>query len=91
MAEVSRRGSLGPIEVGCHVWDGDRCEIRHGTGMDVRFMSGECYEVAVRGHGSRWISRSRTGGDRAPTPTELFVAPLATAEAVTAPLPSGRP
>lgn len=53
-----------------------------GTGaetMDVRFMSGEAYEVAVRGHTISVDQPVDSGGDdTAPTPTELFVASLAT-------------
>ncbi len=52
----------------------------HGTSaMDVRFISGESYEVSVRGH--RILVDQPVedgGGDTAPTPTELFVASLAT-------------
>lgn len=47
--------------------------------MDVRFMAGESYEVRVRGH--RLVVDQPTGAggqDAAPTPTELFVASLAT-------------
>ena len=47
--------------------------------MDVRFLAGEAYEVAVRGH--RVVvdqPPDAGGGDSAPTPTELFVASLAT-------------
>jgi uncharacterized OsmC-like protein len=47
--------------------------------MDVRFMSGESYEVAVRGHRIQVDQPIEDGGsDGAPTPTELFVASLAT-------------
>lgn len=47
--------------------------------MDVRFVSGEAYEVAVRGHRVTVDQPADTGGqDTAPTPTELFVASLAT-------------
>jgi putative redox protein len=47
--------------------------------MDVRFVSGEAYEVAVRGHRVMVDQPADAGGnDRAPTPTELFVASLAT-------------
>ena len=47
--------------------------------MDVRFVSGEAYEIAVRGHRVLVDQPADTGGeDRAPTPTELFVASLAT-------------
>ena len=47
--------------------------------MDVRFVSGEAYEVAVRGHRLMVDQPADVGGDdNAPTPTELFVASLAT-------------
>lgn len=47
--------------------------------MDVRFVSGEAYEVAVRGHRVLVDQPVDAGGeDSAPTPTELFVASLAT-------------
>ena len=47
--------------------------------MDVRFISGEAYEVAVRGHRITVDQPADAGGaDKAPTPTELFVASLAT-------------
>jgi putative redox protein len=47
--------------------------------MDVRFVSGEAYEVAVRGHRLTVDQPVDAGGaDTAPTPTELFVASLAT-------------
>jgi putative redox protein len=47
--------------------------------MDVRFVSGEAYEVAVRGHRLMVDQPVDAGGeDNAPTPTELFVASLAT-------------
>jgi putative redox protein len=48
-------------------------------GMDVRFVAGEAYEVTVRGH--RLVvdqPADADGQDSAPTPTELFVASLAT-------------
>lgn len=46
--------------------------------MDVRFVSGESYEVAVRGHRLLVDQPADTGGgDTAPTPTELFVMSLA--------------
>jgi uncharacterized OsmC-like protein len=53
---------------------------RNGTeSMDVRFASGEAYEVAVRGHRVLVDQPADSGGeDSAPTPTELFVASLAT-------------
>jgi uncharacterized OsmC-like protein len=48
-------------------------------GMDVRFVAGEAYEVAVRGHRLVVDQPADAGGqDSAPTPTELFVASLAT-------------
>ena len=48
-------------------------------GMDVRFVAGEAYEVAVRGHRLVVDQPADVGGqDSAPTPTELFVASLAT-------------
>lgn len=47
--------------------------------MGVRFVAGESYEVAVRGHRVLVDQPPDTGGqDAAPTPTELFVASLAT-------------
>lgn len=47
--------------------------------MDVRFVSGEAYEVAVREHRMTVDQPPDAGGaDAAPTPTELFVASLAT-------------
>jgi len=47
--------------------------------MDVRFVAGEAYEVAVRGHRVVVDQPADAGGDdSAPTPTELFVASLAT-------------
>jgi putative redox protein len=46
--------------------------------MDVRFIAGESYEVAVRGHQVRVDQPAGAGGaDSAPTPVELFVASLA--------------
>jgi putative redox protein len=48
-------------------------------GMDVRFVAGEAYEVTVRGHRLIVDQPADAGGqDSAPTPTELFVASLAT-------------
>ena len=48
-------------------------------GMDVRFVAGEAYEVTVRGHQLLVDQPADAGGqDSAPTPTELFVASLAT-------------
>lgn len=47
--------------------------------MDVRFVSGEAYEVAVRGHRVLVDQPVDAGGqDTAPTPTEMLVASLAT-------------
>ena len=47
--------------------------------MDVRFAAGESYEVTVRGHQFLVDQSADSGGhDSAPTPTELFVASLAT-------------
>ncbi|MGC1210226.1 MAG: OsmC family protein [Micromonospora sp.] len=47
--------------------------------VDVRFVAGESYEFAVRGHQMLVDQPSEAGGDdNAPTPTELFVASLAT-------------
>jgi putative redox protein len=47
--------------------------------MDVRFVAGESYEIAVRGHRVLVDQPAEAGGqDAAPTPTELFVASLAT-------------
>ena len=47
--------------------------------MDVRFVSGEAYEVTARGHRVMVDQPADAGGeDTAPTPTELFVASLAT-------------
>jgi uncharacterized OsmC-like protein len=46
--------------------------------MEVAFLGGEAYEITVRGH--RVVvdqPESAGGGDTAPTPTELFVASLA--------------
>jgi len=49
-----------------------------GQGMDVRYVAGEAYEVAVRGHRLVVDQPADAGGrDSAPTPTELFVASLA--------------
>ena len=49
-----------------------------GQRMDVRFVAGEAYEVAVRGHRVLVDQPADAGGqDSAPTPTELFVASLA--------------
>ena len=47
--------------------------------MDVRFVAGEAYEVTVRGHRLVVDQPAEAGGqDTAPTPTEVFVASLAT-------------
>jgi uncharacterized OsmC-like protein len=47
--------------------------------MGVRFVAGEAYEVTVRGHRFVVDQPADAGGqDAAPTPTELFVASLAT-------------
>jgi putative redox protein len=47
--------------------------------MEVRFRSGESYYIDVRGHRVRVDQPVDAGGDdTAPTPTELFVASLAT-------------
>ncbi len=46
--------------------------------MEVTFVSGESYEVAIRGHRIVVDQPAEDGGeDTAPTPTELFVASLA--------------
>ena len=46
--------------------------------LDVRFVGGESYEVAVRGHQLMVDQPAEAGGmDTAPTPTELLVASLA--------------
>ena len=50
-----------------------------GQGMEARFVAGEAYDVAVRGHRLMVDQPADVGGrDSAPTPTELFVASLAT-------------
>ncbi|MFI7070064.1 OsmC family protein [Micromonospora sediminicola] len=47
--------------------------------VDVGWTAGEAYEFAVRGHRMRVDQPAEAGGDdTAPTPTELFVASLAT-------------
>ena len=47
--------------------------------LDVRYLAGESYETGVRGHRIRVDQPAEDGGaDTAPTPTELFVAALAT-------------
>ena len=49
-----------------------------GQGMEARFVAGEAYEVTVRGHRLVVDQPADAGGqDSAPTPTELFVASLA--------------
>jgi putative redox protein len=54
----------------------DRTE--HANHMDVTFVAGESYEVSVRGHRVTVDQPAEAGGhDSAPTPTELFVASLA--------------
>jgi putative redox protein len=46
--------------------------------MEVSFVSGESYEIAARGHRIVVDQPVSAGGeDAAPTPTELFVASLA--------------
>ena len=61
-AQVTER----PVGVGAHE-------------MDVRYVAGESYEVSVRGHRVLVDQPADAGGlDTAPTPTELFVASLAT-------------
>lgn len=46
--------------------------------LDVEFVSGESYRIAVRGHRIVADQPVDTGGqDEAPTPTELFVGSLA--------------
>lgn len=53
-----------------------------GESMDVAFESGESYAVTVRGHRFAVDQPAELGGDdTAPTPTELFVASLATCAA----------
>ena len=51
-----------------------------GAGQfEVRFVAGESYEVGVRGHRVLVDQPAEAGGsDSAPTPTEMFVASLAT-------------
>jgi len=53
--------------------------MEHGENqMEVSFITGEAYEIAVRGH--RIVVDQPVamgGGDTAPTPTELLVASLA--------------
>jgi putative redox protein len=56
-----------------------RASARDQVSLDVWFRSGESYEVSVRGHGFTVDQPVTAGGmDTAPTPTELFVASLAT-------------
>jgi putative redox protein len=46
--------------------------------MEISFITGESYEIAVRGHRILVDQPTEAGGeDTAPTPTELFVASLA--------------
>jgi len=46
--------------------------------MEISFVVGESYEIAVRGHRILVDQPTEAGGqDTAPTPTELFVASLA--------------
>jgi len=46
--------------------------------MEARFVAGEAYQVTVRGHQLLVDQPADAGGqDSAPTPTELFVASLA--------------
>ncbi len=53
-----------------------------GTGadrMEIRFVAGESYQADIRGHQVLVDQPASAGGaDSAPTPTELFVASLAT-------------
>jgi putative redox protein len=54
-------------------------DARDAQEMEVRFVAGEAYEVTVRGHHVVVDQPADAGGqDSAPTPTELFVASLAT-------------
>jgi putative redox protein len=49
-----------------------------GQGLEARFVAGEAYEVTVRGHRLVADQPADAGGqDSGPTPTELFVASLA--------------
>lgn len=63
-----------------HHGDGDSRGLAAETGaMEIRFRAGEAYEVAVRDHTLVVDQPTGVGGeDAAPTPTELFVASLAT-------------
>jgi uncharacterized OsmC-like protein len=46
--------------------------------VEVGYLDGEAYEIRVRGHQARIYQPATVGGaDSAPTPTELFVGPLA--------------
>lgn len=48
------------------------------TQMEIGFVAGEAYEITVRGHRIMVDQPAEAGGgDLAPTPTELFVASLA--------------
>jgi putative redox protein len=50
----------------------------NGQRLEARFVAGEAYEVTVRGHRLVVDQPADAGGqDSAPTPTELFVASLA--------------
>lgn len=60
----------------------ERTSNDHSTAMDVRYVGGEAYRVSVRGHTITVDQPFDAGGaDVAPTPTELFVASLATCTA----------
>jgi uncharacterized OsmC-like protein len=51
---------------------------RESNQLEVSFISGESYEIGVRGHRIVVDQPVEAGGeDAAPTPTELFVASLA--------------
>jgi len=53
-------------------------DVDNGHRMEVRFRTGESYEIAIRDHLVRVDQPAEAGGqDDAPTPTELFVASLA--------------
>jgi putative redox protein len=45
--------------------------------VEVGYLDGEAYEVRVRGHGYASTSQPPWAAPTAPTPTELFVGPLA--------------
>lgn len=48
------------------------------SNMDVSYLSGESYEISVRGHRLVVDQPAEAGGqDSAPTPTEMFVAAVA--------------